>query len=219
MLAYGNTRQLCLGLEVVLPTGEVWNGLRSLKKDNTGYDLRDLFIGAEGTLGVITAAVLKLFPVPRGHQVAIAGLNSPKAALAALGLAQQRCGSALTGFELMPRIGVEFTVAHIPGVRDPLSGKHPWYVLIDISSGQSEEAADAMMQAVLEDALGKSLIADAVIAQSDAQRADFWRLRETMSEAQKHEGASIKHDVSVPVAEIPHFMERADQCQKQLLQR
>ncbi|WP_419913633.1 FAD-binding oxidoreductase [Hoeflea sp.] len=212
VLAYGNTRQLCLGLEVVLPTGEVWNGLRSLKKDNTGYDLRDLFIGAEGTLGVITAAVLKLFPVPRGHQVAIAGLNSPKAALAALGLAQQRCGSALTGFELMPRIGVEFTVAHIPGVRDPLSGKHPWYVLIDISSGQSEEAADAMMQAVLEDALGKSLIADAVIAQSDAQRADFWRLRETMSEAQKHEGASIKHDVSVPVAEIPHFMERADRA-------
>ncbi|WP_136660392.1 FAD-binding oxidoreductase [Nitratireductor sp. XY-223] len=212
VLAYGNTRQLCLGLEVVLPTGEVWSGLRSLKKDNTGYDLRDLFIGAEGTLGVITAAVLKLFPVPSGHQVAIAGLESPEAALAVLKLAERRCGGALTGFELMPRIGVEFTVAHIPGNRDPLSGKHPWYVLIDISSGQSQEAADAMMQAVLEDALTETLIGDAVIAQSETQRAEFWRLRETMSESQKHEGASIKHDVSVPVAEIARFMSRADRA-------
>lgn len=210
VLAYGNTRQLCLGLEVVLPTGEIWNGLRRLKKDNTGYDLRDLFIGAEGTLGVITAAVLKLFPVPEGHQVAIAGLDSPGTALKVLKLAERRCGGALTGFELMPRIGVEFTVAHIPGNRDPLTGKYPWYVLIDISSGQSQDAADAMMQVVLEDALAEGLIGDAVIAQSDTQRAAFWRLRETMSESQKHEGASIKHDVSVPVAEIPHFMSKAD---------
>nr|WP_323690200.1 FAD-binding oxidoreductase [Rhizobium sp. AN95] len=134
VLAYGNMRQLCLGLEVVLPTGEIWDGLRRLKKDNTGYDLRDLFIGSEGTLGIITGAVLKLFPVPLGHQVGFAGLRSTDDALKLFEMASNLCGTALTGFELMPRIGVEFTAKHIPGVRDPLQTPHDWYALIDIST-------------------------------------------------------------------------------------
>lgn len=212
VLAHGNTRQLCLGLEVVLPTGEIWNGLRSLKKDNTGYDLRDLFIGAEGTLGIITGAVLKLFPLPVGHQVAIAGLDNPELALALLNRAARTCGTALTGFELMPRIAIEFTTTHVPGNRDPLEDKHAWYVLIDISSGRSEDDADAMMQSVLENAFANGLIKDAVIAQSDAQRQALWTLRETMPGSQKPEGSSIKHDVSVPVAAVPEFMERADKA-------
>ena len=146
VLAYGNMRQLCLGLEVVLPTGEIWDGLRRLKKDNTGYDLRDLFIGAEGTLGIITGAVLKLFPQPRGHQVAFAGLKSVDDALALFDQASSLCGPALTGFELMPRLGVEFTAKHIPGVRDPMETVHAWYALIDISTsdlGRKRRADDA----------------------------------------------------------------------------
>lgn len=210
VLVYGNMRHLCLGLEVVLPTGEIWNGLRSLKKDNTGYDLRDLFIGAEGTLGIITAAVLKLFPIPAGKQVAIAGLETPAKALEVFGLATSLCGPALTGFELMPRLGMEYTTTHIPGNRDPLEAPHPWYVLVDISSGQSEEAARDMMESVLEQALGSGLIDDAVIAQSEQQADAFWNLRETMSASQKPEGTSIKHDVSVPVSSIPAFLDKAN---------
>lgn len=209
VLAYGNMRQLCLGLEVVLPTGEIWNGLRRLKKDNTGYDLRDLFIGAEGTLGVITAAVLKLFPQPKGHQVAFAGLKSPEAALALFDRATQRCGAALTGFELMARIGMEFTTRHIPGVRDPLPAPHEWYVLVDISTSDSAETAQAMIEALMADGYEAGLIEDAVIAGSIAQQQALWHMRESMSEAQKPEGGSIKHDVSVPVSHIPAFMEEA----------
>lgn len=212
VLAYGNMRHLCLGLEVVLPTGEIWNGLRSLKKDNTGYDLRDLFIGAEGTLGIITAAVLKLFPVPIGKQVAVAGLKSPADALKVFGLATGLCGAALTGFELMPRLGMEFTTTHIPGNRDPLEVPHPWYVLVEISSGQSEESARELMEGLLEQALGSELIDDAVIAQSEQQADAFWNLREAMSSSQKPEGTSIKHDVSVPVSSIPAFLNKADKA-------
>jgi len=210
VLAYGNTRQLCLGLEVVLPTGEIWDGLRKLKKDNTGYDLRDLFIGAEGTLGVITGAVLKLFPKPRGHQVAFAGLRSAEDALTLLALASNVCGTSLTGFELMVRLGVEFTARHIPGVRDPLAGSHPWYVLVDISTSDSAESAERMMQSLMEQALSAGIIEDAAIAASTAQARAFWHMRESMSEAQKPEGGSIKHDVSVPVSSIPAFMARAE---------
>ncbi len=212
VLAYGNMRQLCLGLEVVLPTGEIWNGLRRLKKDNTGYDLRDLFIGAEGTLGVITAAVLKLHPRPRGRQVAFAGVASPKAALALFDMAAQRCGTALTGFELMPRLGIDFTTRHIPGVRDPLPSPHDWYVLIDISTSDSEESAQAMIEALLAEGYEGGLIEDAVIAGSLAQQQALWHMRESMSAAQKPEGGSIKHDVSVPVSQIPAFMEEARQA-------
>ncbi|MDI6834803.1 MAG: FAD-binding oxidoreductase [Rhizobiaceae bacterium] len=209
VLAYGNMRQLCLGLEVVLPTGEIWDGLRRLKKDNSGYDLRDLFIGAEGTLGVITGAVLKLFPRPRGRQVAFAGLKSPADALALFERASLLCGTALTGFELMPRIGVEFTARHIPGVRDPLDTAHDWYALIDISTSDSAETAEAMIATLMEQAFEADLVQDAVIAASLAQQDALWHMRESMSEAQKPEGGSIKHDVSVPVARIPQFLEEA----------
>lgn len=212
VLAYGNMRQLCLGLEVVLPTGEIWNGLRSLKKDNTGYDLRDLFIGAEGTLGVITGAVLKLFPRPAGHEVAFAGLASVEAALALFERASRLCGAALTGFELMPRFGVEITTRHIPGVRDPLAAPHPWYALIDISTSDSAETAQRMVTAVLEQGIEAGLIEDAAIAQSETHRRALWHMRESMSYAQKPEGGSIKHDVSVPVSHIPAFMAEADQA-------
>ncbi|WP_112606021.1 FAD-binding oxidoreductase [Rhizobium sp. WW22] len=212
VLAYGNMRQLCLGLEVVLPTGEIWNGLRRLKKDNTGYDLRDLFIGAEGTLGVITGAVLKLFPQPLGHQVAFAGLLSVDDALTLFNNASSLCGTALTGFELMPRIGVEFTTRHIPGVRDPLETVHPWYVLIDISTSDSVETAERMMTTLLEQGYEASLIQDATIASSEAQQKAIWHMRESMSDAQKPEGGSIKHDVSVPVAQIPQFMAEAEKA-------
>lgn len=210
VLAYGNMRQLCLGLEVVLPTGEIWDGLRRLKKDNTGYDLRDLFIGAEGTLGIITGAVLKLFPQPVGHQVAFAGLSSPEDALRLFEKASNLCGTALTGFELMPRIGVEFTTRHIDGVRDPLSEPYPWYALIDISTSDSAETAETMVQALLELGLKTGLVRDAVIASSVAQQKALWHMRESMSDAQKPEGGSIKHDVSVPVSSIPAFMEAAE---------
>ncbi|RWX77182.1 FAD-binding oxidoreductase [Neorhizobium lilium] len=212
VLAYGNMRQLCLGLEVVLPTGEIWNGLRRLKKDNTGYDLRDLFIGAEGTLGVITGAVLKLFPRPAGHKVAFAGVNSPTDALALFGLASNLCGGALTGFELMPRIGVEFTSRNIAGVRDPLPDAHPWYVLIDISTSDTAETAEVMIQSLLEQGIEAGLVRDAVIASSLAQEKALWHMRESLSDAQKPEGGSIKHDVSVPVSKIPAFMEEAAQA-------
>jgi FAD/FMN-containing dehydrogenase len=210
VLAYGNMRQLCLGLEVVLPTGEIWDGLRRLKKDNTGYDLRDLFIGAEGTLGIITGAVLKLFPKPAGRQVAFAGVQSVNAALAIFRRASDVCGPALTGFELMPRIGVEFTTRHIAGVTDPLKDPHPWYVLLDISTFDSAESAERLMQSILERAYGDNLVGDAVIAQSETQAAALWHMRENMSYAQKPEGGSIKHDVSVPVAAIPAFMAEAE---------
>lgn len=210
VLAYGSMRQLCLGLEVVLPTGEIWNGLRRLKKDNTGYDLRDLFIGAEGTLGVITAAVLKLFPRPRGHETIFAGVESPQTALELFRLAQDLCGGSLTGFELMPRMAMEFSVRHNEGARDPLSAPHPWYALVDISSGQSEEAARTLMEELFVAADERGLIRDAAAAESEAQRNAFWHLRESMSDAQKPEGGSIKHDVSVPVAKVPEFLATAD---------
>ncbi|MGN6550036.1 MAG: FAD-binding oxidoreductase [Pararhizobium sp.] len=212
VLAYGNMRQLCLGLEVVLPTGEVWHGLRRLKKDNTGYDLRDLFIAAEGTLGIITAAVLKLFARPKGHEVVFAGVASPADALALFRLAENLCGMALTGFELLPRIGVEFTTRHIEGVRDPLAKPHPWYVLIDISSGQSQEAARSLVESLFEAASDAGFVRDAAVAESEAQKREIWHMREAMSWAQKPEGGSIKHDVSVPVARIPDFLARAEKA-------
>ena len=212
VLAYGNMRQLCLGLEVVLPTGEVWTALRRLKKDNTGYDLRDLFIGAEGTLGVITKAVLRLFPKPAGHEVIVAGVASPADALALFRQAERICGPALTGFELMPRIGIEFTARHIDGVRDPLAESHPWYVLVDISSSHSGEAAKALAETVFTTGFEENLIRDAVLAQNETQARAFWTMRESLSWAQKPEGGSIKHDVSVPIASVPDFIARADQA-------
>ncbi|BCH65120.1 D-2-hydroxyacid dehydrogenase [Agrobacterium vitis] len=212
VLVYGNMRQLCLGLEVVLPTGEIWNGLRRLKKDNSGYDLRDLFIGAEGTLGVITGAVLKLYPQPLGHEVAFVGLKSPVEALALFEKASALCGPALTGFELMPRIGVDFTSRHIPNVRDPLASVHDWYVLVDIATSDAVETARTMIHDVLEQGVEAGLIEDAVVAGSVAQQKALWHMRESMSDAQKPEGGSIKHDISVPIAQVPAFMKEAEEA-------
>jgi FAD/FMN-containing dehydrogenase len=210
VLAYGNTRQLCLGLEVVLPTGEIWNGLRRLKKDNTGYDLRDLFIGAEGTLGIITAAVLKLSPKPKGRQTVLVGIDDPATALKLFRMAEDACGPALTGFEIMPRIAIEFVVKHNEGLRDPLAEAHPWYVLFEISSGRSEDAAREMMESLFVTAYEDGLIRDAVASESEAQRTELWLIRESISDSQKPEGGSIKHDISVPVARVPEFLDAAD---------
>ncbi len=199
VLAYGNARDLVLGLEVVLADGRVLHNLSKLKKDNTGYDLKHLFIGAEGTLGIITAAVLKLFPRPRARQTAFVGLASPADALSLLNLAQARAGSSLVTFEIIPRIGLDFVLRHSPGARDPLSGKHAWYVLMELAS-QAEHGLQETAETLLGDALEQGIAEDAALAASLDQRAAFWRLREHLSEVQKHEGGSIKHDVSVPVA-------------------
>ena len=173
MLAYGNTRSLVLGLEVVLPTGEIWNGLRGLVKDNSGYDLKQLFIGAEGTLGVITAAVLKLFPQPRGQAVAFAGVPSPAAALKLFRRAREAAGSGLTGFELLPRILIEFLRDYLPGARDPLASAHPWYVLMEVSSGRGEADAQELAERTLAAALGDGSVVDATIAASLDQAQRF----------------------------------------------
>ena len=209
VLAYGNMRELVLGVEVVLPTGEVWDGLRTLRKDNTGYDLKHLFIGAEGTLGVVTAAVLTLMPKPAGVAVAFIGLKDPATALKLFHLARDRSGRSLTAFELLPRVGLEFVLAHAPGTRDPLAEPHPWYVLMEYSSARGQDDADAAAEAIFAAGLEAELVDDGALAQSLEQAEAFWHLRETMSEVQKLEGGSIKHDVAVPLARVPDLIERA----------
>ena len=208
VLAYGNARELCLGVEIVLPTGEVLDDLRKLKKDNTGYDLKNLFVGAEGTLGVITAAVLKLFPKPKGREVAWAGVASPEMALALFGLAEDRAGAALSAFELIGETVFGFAQKHTPGAVRPLAGAWPWQVLMEISSGRSADDARALAEDILSAAIEAGFVGDATIAASLGQAADFWKLRESLSDAQRPEGASIKHDISVPVAAIPEFIRR-----------
>jgi FAD/FMN-containing dehydrogenase len=208
-LRYGVARELVLGLEVVLPDGRVLDGLKSLRKDNTGYDLRHLFIGAEGTLGVITAASLKLFPVPRTIETAFVAVGDVAAAVDLLGRLREATGDIVTSFELLPRFGVELAVRHIPGVRDPLQQPHAWYVLCEIASARDDPGLRALLEQALTGALEDGCVHDAVLAESGAQRDALWRLRESLPEAQRHEGASIKHDVSVPVAQIPAFVSRA----------
>jgi FAD/FMN-containing dehydrogenase len=208
VLAYGNARDLVLGLEVVLAGGKILRGLRKLKKDNTGYDLRHLFMGAEGTLGIITAAVLKLFPAPRTIATAWIGVPSPEAALDLLNLALSRAGASLTSFEIMPRIALEFDLRHLPGARDPLAAPHAWYILAEIF-GDDEARTREMMESLLADAAERNLVSDAAIAESGEQRNALWKLRTGMSEVQKPEGGSIKHDISVPVSSVPAFIKEA----------
>jgi len=209
VLRYGNTRELVLGLEVVLPDGRVWDGLRALRKDNTGYDLKHLFVGAEGTLGIVTAAVLKLFPRPRSQATAMVAVENPSAALKLLAFLRERVGDRVTGFELISRICLDFVLAHIPGSRDPLAEHHAWYVLAELSDSTAGRALDAMFEEALGEASEAGIVRDAAIAASQAQRGEFWKLRESISEAQKIEGVSIKHDVAVPVSRVPELIERA----------
>jgi FAD/FMN-containing dehydrogenase len=211
VLRYGNTRELTLGLEVVLPNGDVWDGLRGLRKDNTGYDLKHLFIGAEGTLGIITAAVMKLFPLPQASATAWLALASPAVAVQLLDDLQARFGAALTACELVSDISLGLVLKHIPGSQPPLSSS-PWYLLVELSGGGDESVLRELLEGFLGDALERAAISDAALAQSGDQARRLWALRENIGEAQKIEGLSIKHDVSVPISRIPEFVERADRA-------
>lgn len=209
VLAYGNARNLTLGVEAVLADGRVWNGLRRLKKDNTGYDLRDLLIGSEGTLGVITAAALRLFPIPAERETAVVALDSPAAALKLFRIAEAEAGSALTAFEFWAHRAQDFAIRYMPGTRDPFVNAYPWYFLIELSHGTTGTPTTGALETLLTIAHAQGLMRDAVIARSMQQAQDFWRLRESFSEAQKGAGGSIKHDISVPIARVPEFLARA----------
>jgi D-lactate dehydrogenase (cytochrome) len=215
-LAYGIARDLMVGVEVVLADGRVMNLLRKLKKDNTGYDLRHIFVGAEGTLGVITAAVLKLFPLPRSVETAFIGVPSPSAAVKLLNLVQNSIGGTVTSFELIVRQVVEFAVKHGHGIRDPLASKHPWYVLAEVSSQQTEGLRESLERALAE-ASEQGLVIDATVAASLDQSKAFWRLRHSLPEAQKPEGGLLRHDVSVPVAAVPDFLAEASEAVQKLI--
>jgi FAD/FMN-containing dehydrogenase len=209
VLRYGNMRDLTLGLEVVLPDGRAWDGLRALRKDNTGYDLKHLFIGGEGTLGIITAATLKLFPRPREVETAFLALGRVEDAMALFARARKASGDQLTAFELIPRLGLEMAMRHTPGVADPLSAPSRWYVLLQVSSSQSESGLRAALETFLAEAMSEGLVGDGVIALSSEQANALWRIREGMVEGQKHEGGSIKHDISVPVSKVAEFIVKA----------
>ncbi|CAG2128792.1 FAD-binding oxidoreductase [Cupriavidus numazuensis] len=210
VLRYGNTRELCLGLEVVTPKGEIWHGLRGLRKDNTGYDLRDLFIGAEGTLGIITAAVMKLFPLPRASVTALAAVASPRAALALLAIAQTHAGAMLTGFELMSALSMQLVTSHFPQLRYPFSEVHPQLVLMELSDSESEDHARAIFEKLMQVAFDAGVVVDAAVAESVQQSRDFWNLREHIPLAQVEEGKNIKHDIAVPVSRVADFIETTD---------
>ena len=208
-IRYGNTRELCLGLEVVLPDGRVLDELKRLRKDNTGYDLKQLFVGAEGTLGIITAATLKLQPQPLETATAFCAVRDVAAALELLGRCQQATAQSLTSFELIPRMGIELSLKHVRGSVDPLAGAYAWYVLVEAKGGHG----DGGLKSALEDALMRAyedgLVLDAAPAESAGQAQAFWHLREAVVEAQRHEGGSIKHDIAVPVSSVPAFLEDA----------
>jgi FAD/FMN-containing dehydrogenase len=215
-LRYGMMRDLVLGLEVVLADGRVLSGLKSLRKDNTGYDLKSLFVGAEGTLGVITAACLKLFPEPRDSATALVGIDSPARALELLGHLRGTAGEALTAFELMPRIAVALTVEHIPQVANPLDQEAAWYVLVELTSPNARSRLSDTLSAALEEAAERGGVRNAALAASLAQSQAMWKLRESVPEAQRHHGASLKHDVSVPVSSIPTLIERGTELVRRL---
>ena len=209
VLRYGTMRDLVLGVEAVLPNGEVFRGLKRLRKDNTGYDLKQLLIGAEGTLGVVTAASLKLFPRPVSRAVATAGLRTSEAAIELLARAKRESAGGVEAFELMSRTAVSFALKNIPGVREPLQDAYPWYVLVETISGE-EGGAERSIERLLASAIEDGLVEDAALAQSEGQAKAMWRLREDLSAAQKPEGVNWKHDISVPVSRIPEFLAAAD---------
>jgi FAD/FMN-containing dehydrogenase len=217
VVRYGNARDLVLGLEVVLPDGRVWDGLRGLRKNNTGYDLKQLFLGSEGTLGIITAAVLKLFAKPRTSETALAAVPSVEAAVELFRRLNDVMGDALTAFELMARIAVDFCIAHIPGCADPFGDRHPWYVLLGLTSPRRDDPLREALEGVMAKAYEEGVVLDAVVAQNETQAAELWRMRESVPEAQKHEGGSIKNDVSVPLSRVPEFIERASRAVEQAL--
>jgi FAD/FMN-containing dehydrogenase len=209
VLRYGMMRDLVLGLEVVLADGRVLSTLGKLRKDNTGYDVKSLFLGAEGTLGIITAATLKLFPQPLAVASAFAAVPDPRRAVELLARLRGSCGDRVSSFELVPRIGIELTTRHIPGVRDPLGARHEWYVLCELTSSRAADPVQALLEDALGAALEEGIVLDAAVARGERERAGFWRLRETIPEAQRLDGASLKHDISVPIASIPEFIDRA----------
>jgi len=209
VLRYGMARDLVLGLEVALADGRLLSSLGTLRKDNTGYDIKSLFLGAEGTLGIITAASLKLFPKLRAWATAFAAVPAPRAAVALLARLRETSGDSVSSFELIPRIAVDLTTRHIPGVRDPLDAPHSWYVLCELTSSRADDPLDELLERGLAAALEEKLVLDAAVARDERDRAAFWKLRETIPEAQRLDGASLKHDISVPVASIPEFIERA----------
>jgi FAD/FMN-containing dehydrogenase len=216
VLRYGMMRDLVLGLEVVLADGSVLHGLKSLRKDNTGYDVKSLFVGAEGTLGVITAASLKLFPLPADTATALVGIRSPQCALDLLAHLRTAAGDQVTSFELMPRIAVELAVKHVPGVADPLAENAAWFLLVELSSPNPQAALFDLLSGTLEAAAAGGIIEDAMPATSIAQAQAMWKLRETIPEAQRRHGASLKHDVSVPVSAIPTLIEEGAALVRQL---
>ncbi len=211
VLRYGMTRELVLGLEVVLPDGQLLSTLQGLRKDNTGYDIKSVFLGAEGTLGVITAATLKLFPAPRAIATAFVAVPNPAAAVALLDRLRGSSGDRISSFELIPRVGIELTTRHIPGVTDPLATTSPWYVLCELSSANANDALDTALEHALQAATDAGEVTDGTLAQNERQRAALWRLRESIPEAQRHEGASVKHDVSLPISALARFVTEASE--------
>ncbi|TNE39458.1 MAG: FAD-binding oxidoreductase [Alphaproteobacteria bacterium] len=216
VLHYGNTREQVLGLEVVLPDGRIWDGLTGLRKDNTGYDLKQLFIGAEGTLGIVTGAVIKVYPRPAYQQVALAAVPSVEAAVEFLGLARRMSGDQVTAIELIPRICVDMVVRHVPDFTDPTPAHYDWHVLVELSSSATPDLKD-LMERILAEGFEEGIVLDAVVPASEAQQKHLWRLREEISAAQKPEGGSIKHDISVPVSRFADFIREADIAVKKIV--
>jgi FAD/FMN-containing dehydrogenase len=210
VLRYGNTRDLVLGLEVVTPNGEIWHGLSGLRKDNTGYDLKHWFIGAEGTLGIITAAALKLFPMPQKRAVALVAVDTPANALKLLNRMKRAFADRLVGFELIARVCVDLVLRHIPNTREPFAEHHPWQVLIELNDSRADAPLGDWLETELGEAFESGEASDAVIAASEAQINELWRLREEISEAQRLEGKNVKHDISIPISRIPAFIEKCD---------
>lgn len=217
VLRYGNTRDNILGLEVVLPDGAIWNGLTALRKNNTGFDLKHLFIGAEGTMGIVTAAVLKLHPLPTDHAVAWLAPDSPQAALDILGLFQRACGSRLSAFEMIDSNQLDIVMAHVPGRKNPLAGAYPWHVLVELSDTGSGAQLQDLLQQILEQASDLGLLHDAVVASNDSQRAALWEVRHSVSEGNKKAGVGLTTDSAVPVSSVPRFIEEATAAVRRLV--